>query len=60
MILASEMEQRFILYFDGLATVMGIMDLMTKEDEDFPSGRGSAKIHMSIKVLNAPGRLRVK
>ena len=47
--------ERFILYFDGLATVMGIMDLMTREDkglahlvEDLP------KIHMSIRDIECP------
>ncbi|HZJ57250.1 MAG TPA: sugar phosphate nucleotidyltransferase [Clostridia bacterium] len=47
--------ERFILYFDGLATVMGIMDLMAREDkklsdlvEDLPG------IYMAIRDIECP------
>ena len=47
--------ERFILYFDGLATVMGIMDLMAREDKGLSHlVKDLPEIHMSIRDIKCP------
>lgn len=56
-----QVMERFSLYFDGLAMVMGIMDLMAREDkelseliEDIP------KFYMSIRNIECPWETKGK
>ncbi|NLN41228.1 MAG: NTP transferase domain-containing protein [Clostridiales bacterium] len=47
--------ERFTLYFDGLATVLGLMDLMAKENQNLSQIIESIpKFHMSTRDIKCP------